>query len=72
VERAELCIDRDDDRITFRLQPGDRVQLVFHRGTRKRDDATTFSFQDGTGLMEWVAPRPGAGHLPFSRDAAVS
>jgi hypothetical protein len=25
-------------------------------GTRKRDDATTFSFEDGTGLMEWVAP----------------
>jgi hypothetical protein len=34
------------------------VQLVFHRGTRKRDDATTFSFEDGTGLMEWVAPDP--------------
>jgi hypothetical protein len=34
-----FCID-GDDRITFRLQPGDRVQLVFHRGARKRDDAT--------------------------------
>jgi hypothetical protein len=34
-----------DDRITFRLQPGDRVQLVFHRGAQKRDDATTFSFR---------------------------
>jgi hypothetical protein len=34
-----------DDRITFRLQPGDRVQLVFHRGAQKRDDATRFSFQ---------------------------
>jgi hypothetical protein len=32
-----------DDRITFRLQPGDRVQLVFHRGAQKRDDVTTFS-----------------------------
>jgi hypothetical protein len=50
-----FCID-GDDRITFRLQPGDRVQLVFHRGTRKRADASTFSFQDGAGLLEWVAP----------------
>ena len=30
------CID-GDDRITFRLQPGDRVELVFHRGARTRD-----------------------------------
>jgi hypothetical protein len=50
-----FCID-GDDRITFRLQPGDRVQLVFHRGAQKRDDTATFSFQDGAGLLEWVAP----------------
>jgi hypothetical protein len=25
-----------DDCITFRLRPGDRVQLVFHRGAQKR------------------------------------
>jgi hypothetical protein len=49
-----FCID-GDDRITFRLQPGDRVQLIFHRGARKRDDAATFSFEDGSGLLEWVA-----------------
>ena len=49
-----FCID-GDDRITFRLQPGDRVQLVFHRGARTRDDAATFSFEDGSGLLEWVA-----------------
>jgi hypothetical protein len=49
------CID-GDDRITFRLQPGDRVQLIFHRGAQKRDDAATFSFEDGSGLLEWVAP----------------
>jgi hypothetical protein len=49
-----FCID-GDDRITFRLQPDDRVQLVFHRGARKRDDASTFSFEDGSGLLEWVA-----------------
>lgn len=49
-----FCID-GDDRITFRLQPGDRVQLVFHRGAKKRDDAATFSFADATGLLEWPA-----------------
>jgi hypothetical protein len=49
-----FCID-DDDRITFRLQPGDRVELIFHRGVAKRDDAATFSFKDGSGLLEWVA-----------------
>jgi hypothetical protein len=49
-----FCID-GDDRITFRLQPSDRVQLVFHRGPHKRDDTTTFSFEDGSGLLEWVA-----------------
>jgi hypothetical protein len=50
-----FCID-GDDRITFRLQPGDRVQLVFHRGAQKRDDAASFSFEDDAGLLEWVAP----------------
>ena len=43
-----------DDRITFRLQPGDRVELIFHRGAKKRTDA--FRFDDPTGLMTWAAP----------------
>lgn len=49
-----FCIE-GDDRITFRLQPNDRVQLVFHRGARKRDDSETFTFEDSSGLLEWVA-----------------
>ena len=44
----------DDDRITFRLQPGDRVELVFHRGTGRRDDAAAFQFDDTSGLLELV------------------
>lgn len=48
-----FCIE-GDDRITFRLQPSDRVQLVFHRGAKKRDDEATFSFKDNSGLLEWV------------------
>lgn len=42
-----------DDRVTFRLQPGDRVELIFHRGVKKRADA--FSFDDTTKLLDWVA-----------------
>jgi hypothetical protein len=49
-----FCVD-GDDRITFRLQPGDRVELVFHRGARRRGDAATFSFEDGSGILRWVA-----------------
>ncbi len=45
------------DRITMRLQPGDRVELVFHRGAAKRDDA--FHFEDPTGLLTWAAPDRG-------------
>ena len=44
----------DDDRITFRLQPGDKVDLIFHRGVAKKDD--TFAFADETGLLKFIAP----------------
>jgi hypothetical protein len=46
-----FCID-GEDRVTFRLQ-GDRLQLIFHRGAKVRDDE--FSFEDDTGLMEWAS-----------------
>jgi len=45
------------DRVTLRLQPGDRLEIVFHRGTAKRDDA--FTFEDPTGLIRWAAPDRG-------------
>jgi len=48
------CVD-GDDRITFKLQPKECVQLVFHRGAKKRDDTISFRFEDNTGLLEWVA-----------------
>ncbi|MFO0647814.1 MAG: DUF1801 domain-containing protein [Polyangiales bacterium] len=54
-----------DDRITFRLQPGDRVELIFHRGAKKRAD--DFRFDDATGLVKWAAPD--RGQVVF-RDAA--
>ena len=45
------------DRVTMRLQPGDRLEIVFHRGAAKRDDG--FSFDDPTGLVVWAAPDRG-------------
>ncbi|MEQ1653125.1 MAG: DUF1801 domain-containing protein [Hyphomicrobium sp.] len=43
-----------NDRVTMRLQPGDRLQLIFHRGAKVKD-ATGFSFDDVSGLIEWAA-----------------
>ncbi len=42
----------DDDRITMRLQPRDRLQLILHRGAAVKDDAS-FSFEDPHGLAQW-------------------
>ena len=44
-----------EDRVTFRLYPEDRVQLVFHRGAKVKGDAAGFAFEDDTGLLRWVA-----------------
>lgn len=44
-----------EDRVTFRLNPGSRVQLVFHRGAKRRDDGDAFRFDDPGGLLEWLA-----------------
>jgi hypothetical protein len=41
-----------DDRVTFRLHPGNRFQLVFHRGVQKRDDP--FTFDDPDNLITWA------------------
>ncbi|MCB1390332.1 MAG: DUF1801 domain-containing protein [Rhodobacteraceae bacterium] len=47
-----------DDRVTMRLHPGDRLDLIFHRGARPRDTAG-FAFSDPTGHLEWAAPDRG-------------
>jgi hypothetical protein len=44
-----------EDRVTFRLYPEDRAQLVFHRGAKIKGDAADFAFEDDTGLLRWVA-----------------
>ena len=43
-----------DDRVTMRLQPGNRLDVIFHRGVKVKD-ATNFAFTDPTGLMVWQA-----------------
>jgi hypothetical protein len=49
--------------VTFRLQPGDRVDLIFHRGAKKRVDPDAFRFEDPTGLLRWLAPDRGVVEL---------
>ncbi len=44
-----------EDRVTFRLYPQERAQLVFHRGAKLKGDAADFAFEDDTGLLRWVA-----------------
>ena len=43
-----------DDRVTFRLQPGDRVELVLHRGVTPKP-TVGFRFDDPAGLVTWAA-----------------
>ncbi len=38
-----------DDRVTFKLHPPDRIQIIFHRGAKVKD-ARDFAFEDRTGL----------------------
>jgi hypothetical protein len=45
---------KGEDRVTFRLQPKNRFQLIFHRGAKVKD-ARGFVFEDSSGLLEWVA-----------------
>lgn len=41
-----------NDRVTFRIQPGDRFEIVLHRGVKKRDDP--FTFDDADHLITWA------------------
>lgn len=47
-----------DDRITMRLHPGDRVQLILHRGAKAGAD-DFFRFEDPAKLLSWAAPDRG-------------
>ena len=43
-----------EDRVTMRLQPKDRLELIFHRGAKKRAP-DGFTFADASGLLTFVA-----------------
>ena len=66
--RAPSFCSGGDDRVTFRLQPGDRVELVFHRGAKVRADVDVFEFHDPTGLMRWSPPDRGVVVLADASD----
>ncbi|WP_240231899.1 DUF1801 domain-containing protein [Devosia lacusdianchii] len=48
----------DDDRITMRIHPGDRLQLILHRGAKAGAD-DFFRFEDPDKLLSWAAPDRG-------------
>jgi hypothetical protein len=48
----------EDDRITMRLHPGDRLQLILHRGAKAGAD-DFFRFEDPAKLISWAAPDRG-------------
>ena len=47
-----------DDRVTLRLHPPPALQIVFHRGARAKPE-DGFSFDDPSGMVEWLAPDRG-------------
>lgn len=49
---------RNDDRITFKLNKDECVQLVFHSGAKGKDSHDKGPIiEDQTGLLEWVADK---------------
>lgn len=48
----------EDDRITMRLHPGNRVQLILHRGAKAGAD-DLFRFEDPDRIITWAAPDRG-------------
>ena len=56
----------DDDRVTMRLHPGDRLQLILHRGAKAAAD-DFFRFEDPDKLLSWAA-EPGAAPLGSVHD----
>ena len=61
---------RGDDRVTFRLQPGDRLEVVLHRGVSVRP-ADGFSFADPAGMIRWAAPDRGVIVVEADLEAAL-
>jgi len=61
----------EEDRATFRLRPGSRVQLVLHRGAKRRDPDAAFPIDDPEGLVEWRAGDRGVITFADAADTAA-
>jgi len=59
----------DAERIAMRLQPGNRVQLILHRGTKAGAD-DLFRFEDPDRLIAWAAPDRGVITIRDATDLA--
>lgn len=59
----------DADRITMRLHPGNRVQLILHRGAKAGAD-DMFRFEDPDRLIAWAAPDRGVITIKDAADLA--
>ncbi|WP_233609811.1 DUF1801 domain-containing protein [Corallococcus sp. AB049A] len=64
--KAPSFVHSGDDRVTFRLAPKGIFQVILHRGAKVKD-TKGFSFQDDSGLVEWLAPDRGAVTLPDAK-----
>lgn len=60
----------EDDRITMRLHPGDRLQLILHRGAKAAAD-DLFRFEDPDKLIVWAAPDRGVVTFADADDLAT-
>jgi hypothetical protein len=60
----------EDDRITMRLHPGDRLQLILHRGAKAAAD-DLFRFEDPDRLIAWAAPDRGVVTFSDADDLAA-
>lgn len=60
----------EDDRITMRLHPGDRLQLILHRGAKAGAD-DFFRFEDPARLITWAAPDRGVVSFSDADDLAA-
>jgi hypothetical protein len=61
----------EDDRITMRLHPGDRLQLILHRGAKAGAD-DFFRFEDPDRLLSWAAPDRGVVTCRDEQDLAAT
>jgi hypothetical protein len=43
----------DEDRLTMRLQPAPQIQLILHRGAKKKEQPPARLIHDKSGLLAW-------------------